>query len=247
MRHLISIFFILFTALGMSSSYAEQYTVGVESIDYMPYYGVKNNQWRGYSKELLDLFGKKENIKITYEIRTVKQLYNDYINKRKFDFKFPDNPYWESGLKKRVKLHYSAAVVLYTDAVMVKNENLNIGKNDIQSIGLVAGFTPPAQYLKMEQEKSLIIVRSDTLRNLVSQVIQGEIQGIYINTDVGKRLAGKLTGGKTSIYFNNKLPYLLGSYQLSSIRHPGVIKRFDAFMTKESKHLARMKRKYGLK
>lgn len=222
------------------------YTVGVENIKYLPYYSVKNGQWVGFARELLSQFAKQSGVDFSYKPRSIKNLYKEYVVQRKFDFKFPDNPYWNAHLKLKNKIHYSESTILFTDGVMVLEENITKGIQSIKKLGVVSGFTYPAKFQAMEKSGKLLIIKQDSLEKMVKTVLDKKIDGVYLNTEVGKHLSRGLSGDRNRLQFNNKLPFLLGTYQLSTIKHPKMILKFNAFLEKNSKWVLRLKQKYNI-
>lgn len=76
------------------------FNVGVEELDYLPYYTSKGNNYQGYARELLDAFAKERGYTFDYKPLPVKRLFQSLL-KKQVDFKFPDNPNWQSDLKKK--------------------------------------------------------------------------------------------------------------------------------------------------
>ncbi|SMF27632.1 hypothetical protein SAMN06296036_108242 [Pseudobacteriovorax antillogorgiicola] len=68
MRNLIqAISFIVSLTLLASSSYSKEYVIGVESLEYRPHYFTSSNgSFLGFSREVLDHFAEKMNVKLTF-------------------------------------------------------------------------------------------------------------------------------------------------------------------------------------
>lgn len=238
---------LLLLTIGSGSVFSKTtYSIGVENIRYLPYYGLKNGRWVGFSRELFDRFGRHQNIQFTYKPHRVKNLYKEFVVKRSLDFKFPDNPYWNSDLKSQGKIHYSEPAILFTDGVMTLNKNIENKPIKVKRLGVVYGFTVPGKIESMEKEGKLVVVREDSIQHLVETVLNRKIDGVYLNTDVGKRLSREIGGSGSTLTFNNKLPFLFGTYQLSSIKHPKTIEAFNQFQNKNRTWIQRLKKKYKI-
>lgn len=112
-----------------SAAYAQQtiFTIGVEAQKYYPQYDNENGtEYFGLARDLLDMFAKEKNYQFFYKIRPVKRLFHEFVEKKAYDFKYPDNPYWQSDMKKGKNIVYSDSVVKYIDGVLANIIHKNI-------------------------------------------------------------------------------------------------------------------------
>ena len=125
---MLKLIYCLFLIIASNHAFAKKtYTIGVQNFEtYHPYSEFKDNRYRGFNRDLLDLFAKTQGFKFEYKARPIKRLYAEFIIGN-FDFKSPDNARWALDIKANNKIYYSQAVVNYTDGLIVKKEN--IGKN----------------------------------------------------------------------------------------------------------------------
>ena len=74
----------------------QTYRVGVEDVDYYPIFSAvpPDYLYRGYARDLLDLFASHERIHFTYVPLPVRRLNHEFRAGR-LDLIFPDNPRWE--------------------------------------------------------------------------------------------------------------------------------------------------------
>jgi hypothetical protein len=139
---------IFFLVPGFSSIFvanANEYTMGVEDYtNFLPYSAYKEGKYSGLGKDILNLFAKQKGYVFKYIVLPLKRRDRYFID-NKLDFIFPDNPYWIADKKKGVKIFY-AAMLEYTDGVVVKKENIGRGVKAIKILGMPLGFTP-WQYL----------------------------------------------------------------------------------------------------
>ncbi|MBT4791915.1 MAG: hypothetical protein HON90_10115, partial [Halobacteriovoraceae bacterium] len=125
MKILTLFFILLLSNIHLQASTAREYTVGVESIPFLPYSNVENDHYNGFFKNLLDEFAKKEKITFKYIPLPLNRLYSQFLM-HKLDFKIPASPLWQKNKKKDIKIYYSSPVISYVDGVMVKKTVTNI-------------------------------------------------------------------------------------------------------------------------
>ncbi len=222
---------ILITLLSLPfSSYSKELIVGVENIDYLPYYGIEHGNYSGFMRDLLDAFAKEYKHTTKYEILPVKRLFNDMVSK-KLDIKLPDHPNWSSDLKKDANLLYSQPVVNATEAVLVKKENEKKSADQIKTIGTVAGFTAFA-LLDLINTKKISIVELPNLHGLIQHLLQNRVDAIYVEKLVALNVLTKMNKKSDDIAMYDKLPFdahpFMASFQK---KHDDVLKEFNIFLS----------------
>ncbi len=231
----------LFSVILSNNGQAGSYTIGVERLNYQPYYYFEENQYLGFSRELLDLFALHYQHQFSYDVLPVKRLYNDYF-KSQLDFKFPDNAYWQATRRTKISVYYSAPVINYIDGIMVLTANGQ--SKPLKHIGTVSGFTP-WPYLGLIKEDKIKLTEHFTIKGLVRQVISQRLDGAYLNVEVAKYQL-RLLGKEGVLRFDRDLPHVNDHYYLSSIKHPEVVKQFDEFLVKYQNEIDALKRQYKL-
>ena len=98
---------------------AGTFTVGVENIDYFPHYAMRQGQYVGYARDLLDQFGLAYGHRFDYVDLPVRRLSVAFFKNHTLDFKFPDNPNWATDLRKGQKLYYSDTVIDVMEGALV--------------------------------------------------------------------------------------------------------------------------------
>jgi ABC-type amino acid transport substrate-binding protein len=251
-------FFCIIIVFIFSASwcYAESrkiYTVGVENINYMPYYSgsSKKESFHGYSKDVLDLFAKHNNIKFTYIPMPVKRLFLEFIQNRSVDFKYPDNPAWSTDywaeLKGHAEIYYSDPDVITQTGVAVLQKN-NLKPLEIcEKFGLIRGFTPQS-YLEFLSGENISIVNPPDIESLISILLIGRVNCIYISKEVLNYNLKKVFKEKGAVLFQDKLPYDTQTFSLSSVLHPELIDAYNIFLKdNEFKHeINKIRENYGL-
>lgn len=92
---------ILSFGVLITGAFSAEYTVGVEAINYAPFYSDEGGDYSGFARDLLDLFAERQGCRFVYKPLPVKRLFSSLLNKS-VDFKFPDNPDWQMTMKKRL-------------------------------------------------------------------------------------------------------------------------------------------------
>lgn len=244
MRSLSVVAFICLFALipGISQVQAKTYILGVEDLNYLPYYANEKNEYYGFARDFFDLFAKNQGISFDYKVLPVKRLWNDFLNE-KLDFKFPDHPHWNNEAKKGIRIVYSEAVVQYIDGVMVTSANHGITVEDLKKLGTVAGFTA-WDYLDLIKAQQIKIVENSSFVGLLKQTIVGRLDGAYINVSVAQHQLETKLKQPQALVFADQLPHTKAAYLVSSIKHPELVAALNAFIKGHGDAIRRLKVKY---
>jgi len=235
---------LFFLILSSFTAHSAEFTIGVEKLDYLPFYTTQNKQYQGYARELFDRFGQDNGHNIHYKVLPVARLLFELLNE-KIDFKFPDNPNWKSLEKQPYPIQYSASVVQFTDGIMVKPESLTGSQTQFSKIGTMRGFTPWVLQAKINQNK-MFIVENNTFSGLLQQAQLKRIDGAFINIDVARYYLKNYLKQPGALLFNSDLPHDKGHYYLSSIKHPEILKQFNQWLEAHQTFHQELKQKWGL-
>ncbi len=233
---------VFFAALFSNNSQAGSYTIGVERLNYQPYFYFEEDQYLGFSRDLLDLFARHYQHQFTYEVLPVKRLYNVFF-KSKLDFKFPDNADWQARRRTEIAVYYSEPVVDYIDGIMVLPDREQPPQT-LKHIGTMSGFTP-WPYMGMIAENKIKLTEHFTIKGIIRQVVRQRLDGAYLNVEVAKYQL-RLLGKEQALRFDRDLPHVDDHYYLSSTKHPEVLKEFNAFLVKYKNEIGALKRQYQL-
>jgi hypothetical protein len=220
------------------------YTIGVGDYDYFPHHGIKNGEYAGYARDVLDMFAFQCNLKITYIPLPWKRLVVNFLREKKLDFVFPDNPVWDTEAKKNVTVHYSDAVVEYTDGVAVLNENKGKGLGFIKNLGTIRGFTAWDYHEQIDSGQIKLYENKDFMP-LMRMIVLNRIQGAYIEKSVMGYYARQM-GLENTLNFDESLPHTTDHYYLSTLKHPEIIKKFNAFQLKNATEIRLLKKKHHI-
>lgn len=236
---------ILCVVLLSNAASAKQpfFKIGVEAQKYYPQFDNENGiEYFGFARDLLDMFAKEKHYHFVYIIRPVKRLFHDFV-KRDVDFKYPDNPFWQSDMKKEQKVCYSDSVVKYIDGVVVLAENKAIALSSFKTLGTIRGFTP-YPYLDLIAQKKVLLSENSNYISLLRQVLAGRITGAYSNISVARYNLKEHLKKTGAIVFNPNLPHIKDSYYLSSILYPMIISEFNTFLKDNKEQIDQLKKKY---
>lgn len=121
---------------------AQSYVVGVEQQAFQPHFWQdEKGDYRGFAREVLDLFAQDAGIELQYKALPVDQL-TAQLASGAVDFKYPDSPGWGGQAKLGKTIHYSQPVVDYVDGVLVPPQQLGQGLDGLKRLALVEGWTP---------------------------------------------------------------------------------------------------------
>jgi ABC-type amino acid transport substrate-binding protein len=244
----IFFYFVVCFILLTSSSIAQQtiFTVGVEAQKYYPQYDNENGKvYFGFARDLLDMFAKEKGYQFIYKIRPVKRLFVEFVQKKEFDFKYPDNPVWQSQIKKGEKVVYSDSVVKYIDGVIVLTENKSKNVSTFKNLGTVRGFTP-YPFLDLIQQKKVVLSENNNFISLLKQVLAKRIDGAYSNVSVAAYSIKEVLKKPGTLVFNPNLPHIKDSYYLSSIKQPKIILEFNQFLKDKKSQIDQLKQKFNV-
>jgi len=229
---------------AMAAQAAQVYRVGVEELKYYPVYEDDHGEYIGYARELLDAFAKSQGIVFKYVPLPVNRLFKTFISPQgNLDFKFPDNPYWQAGLKTPVHIVYSDPVLAYIDGVMVRPEDKGRGLPALRALGTIAGFTPE-RYRKLIQAGQIRLEEFSNFSGLLQQAINKRLNGAYINVAIARYQLRDVIRAPDALVFDPDLPYTESGYYLSTIKHPDVIGKLNQFLREHANEVNALKRKY---
>ncbi|HPO50034.1 MAG TPA: transporter substrate-binding domain-containing protein [Spirochaetota bacterium] len=243
MKKIILLSLTVFLVYGAFSQTKKEFVIGVENIKYYPIYNWDGKNYTGYAKDLLDAFAAKKGYTFKYLALPVARLFNDFLNGNTIDFKFPDNPYWSSDMKKDKNLIYSKSIVEYIDGVIVHPDRKSLGVDKLKILGTVMGFTA-WEYLDMVSSKNISLKESTDLNGVLQQTMNKHIDGAYVNVTVAEYTLNEVLKKPKSLIFNDKLPYTKSSYFISSIKHPQIVEEFNQFLESNKAEVNKLKAKY---
>ncbi|MDM8525274.1 transporter substrate-binding domain-containing protein [Desulfococcaceae bacterium HSG8] len=242
MKTLCAIIFIVTALSGYGFAEERTYVVGVENINHYPHYALRDNEWVGFGREVLDAFAKKYGYMFKYEPYPVKRLMKTNWEQR-IDLMFPDNPLWLADQKKGVNIYYSDTFVEVIEGTMVLPKNKGAGVENIKKLGTIMGFTAASYSGYIDKGKVEIKEGYDSL-NLLRMARLGRIDGAYMAVDCAYHILKEVIKQPDALVFDPGLPYDKYAYLVSTTKHPGLVDKFDKFIAEENIMIRRLIKKY---
>ena len=233
----------LFALVCSTAVSAESYVIGVEKLAFAPHYSIDaQGQYQGFARELFDLFAQKSGVELSYKVLPVDQLLPALLGGQ-VDFKYPDSATWAQGQKAGKRLSYSQAVVDYVDGVLVAPQRRGQPVEQLQRLAMVNGWTPWG-YQERIDAGQIELTYSDDLRQMIRQALRKDTDGAYFNVVVATHYLDNIRARPGALVFDPGLPHNRGSFYLSSLKHPGLLQRFDRFLLDEQVAIAELKHRY---
>lgn len=232
---------VLLLAAGVAR--ADHFVIGVEDVDYAPIMSTAGNgDYRGYARDLLDLFARRHGHRFDYLPLPTKRLTAEHAAGR-LDGVFPDNPNWEAEAKRGLALAYSEPAVPFQDVVMVPAANRDL---PVHNLGIVRGFTPK-RFLPQIQSGSLRVTEAGDPSRLIRMALAGRVDGVHVALPVGRYQLEQLGRPGALVPSTALAPASYEHhYRLSSLKHAHLVAQFDRFLHEEQVALVALQRRYGL-
>lgn len=219
-----------------------KFKVGIEDVDYYPHFAF-GHQDTSFAQEVLNRFFASHNYEVEYILLPVKR-FNEWMQSKNVDFKYPDNPVWRLGDEERVNVRYSRGVISSHAGSVVTIEKLGMNKQQVKIVGTLAGFYP---YLWQNQIQvgETKLVEENTPFSLVKLPLNGLVDVIDIDYSVIQHNLNKI-GRSGQLVMDPNLPNRSVSYHLSTLHHPSVIKEFNQFLIDNKEFIAAVKMKFNI-
>jgi hypothetical protein len=229
--------------LSVDCALAQTYVVGVEKQSFQPHYWIGDQgEYQGFARDLLDLFARDAGLDIQYQPLPVNQLTQHLLN-GSIDFKYPDSPNWAGDLKGGKGIVYSQPVVQYVDGVLVAPKRQGQGIDQLARLAVVDGWTPWTYQDRIGAGQTAV-VRSADLGQMIKQAMKQQADGAYYNVVVATYYLDNIRARPGALVFDPDLPHTRGTFNLSSLRHPELIQRFDRFLAEHKAEVDALKARY---
>lgn len=245
MRQNLLVATLLSALLLAPHAVAAQFTVGVETTDYMPIYKGEGGQYSGYARELLDTFAAKYGHTLTYKPMPVTRLFDEFIKQKSVDFKFPDNPRWQPDLKKGVNITYSKGAVTVVEGMLVLPANKGRPLSALKTMATLRGFTP-WPFIDAIKSGALRVNEANTADAALQLGLSGRADGVFLNTISADYLLNERLKQPSALVLDESLPVERSEFSLATLSHPEVISQFNEFLTREKSTIDRLKAKYKI-
>lgn len=222
-----------------------KYTVLVQDYPSLPpYSSYEDGDYRGFNRELLDLFAADRGYVFDYVALPVKRLHFEFSSGAG-DLKYPDNPRWALSVKKDAKIVYSDPVVDYVNGVMVRPEDKGKSVDRIQSLGLVAGWTAIG-YQESIEAGDVTLAENNDYAGLLKQTMFGRNDGAYSNVATSQYYLKNVLNEPGDLVFDDGIPHVRATRHLASVNRPELIEEFNAFLKSHADEIEQLKQKYAV-
>jgi polar amino acid transport system substrate-binding protein len=217
--------------------------VGVEDLEYYPLYAMRDGEYIGAARDILDVFAKDRGYRLVYRPLPIKRLYLELMSGG-IDLKFPDNRLWANDSKKDHKVVYSKPVIAYIDGVLVRPGNHGRGPDALRTLGTVSGFTPFA-WLDRVTSGRVALKENPRMELLLRQAVVGHVDGAYVSVAVANHVLSGSLNMPGALMFDSGLPHSREHYRLSSVTQPAMVAEFDAWLDANGALVKMIKDRYG--
>lgn len=225
----------------MNSVQAKSYVVGVENVNLYPFFNFTDNQPKGYLVDLLNQFGKENDITFEFRVMKPNELWVAYLN-QDVDFRMPDNLLWKRSRKSEFKLTYSAPLAYFNSGVMTLAKNKD---KPVTRLGTIEGFTAWSYKEKIESGEIKLVEERGT-RGLIEGLFNGRTDGVYYNVEAFIRQVQGAGYNKDRVVFRQDLIKSHSLYMISSINYGNTVLGINKFLRENRKWVRERKEYYGI-
>ncbi len=230
--------------IGSAQAAPANFVVGVENINYLPYYAGDQGRYDGFARTVLDAYAADRGYHFDYRPLPVTRLFRELVA-GVVDFKFPDNPLWQAAVKQGHAVVYSDPVTDYVDGVLVPPQRYGKGPAAIHSLGTVRGFTA-YDWLDRIKSGSVRLEENPSFSGLMMQGIAQRVDGVYANIAVSYQTLEQRLHKPGALVFDPGLPHSRSSYRLSTVKHPEIVADFNTWLAANRVRVDKMKHDWGV-
>jgi len=232
MRKITRAMLILAAMVMAAPVFARDVVVGVEDLEYYPLFAVREGDYVGTAREILDAFAHTQGLHLIYRPLPIDRLFTELMSGG-VDLKFPDNAQWGGDFKAGKAVSYSKPVITYIDGVMVRPMNLGRGVSAMRVLSTVSGFRP-LDWKDRIADGSVTLRAQAGLEDVLKQAATGKADGAYVSVAVANYAMARLLDMDGALVFDTTLPYVRDYYHLSSVTQPEIIKAFDQWLVENA-------------
>lgn len=234
---------LLLGLIGVAKAGPRDLVIGVEELEYYPLYAIRDGEYVGAMREIIDAFARAEDYHVTYRPLPVKRLYAELASGG-IDLKLPDNPNWGSEAKAGLRMTYSAPLVSYIDGVLVRPGSLAMPAEQFRTLGTVSGFTAYA-WLDRIKAGAVALKENPRMDLLLRQTVVGHVDGAYTNVAVAYHVLNSILNMPGALAFNPALPHSRDYYYLSTVSRADVIAQFNVWLNDNASMVKTIKDRFG--
>ena len=228
----------LFILLLSPAVMADRLVIGVEELNYYPYFTFEDGEYAGHARELLDAFAEDNGYHFDFRPLPVARLLDAFLD-GDVDFKYPDDPDWSRDAREGYDIYYSDPVIPYVDGVVASGR-----LEEPESLATVRGFTP-LPYLDQIEGGEVELHEVPNAVQLVRFVISGRAEAAYFNIRVLEYQLEEM-GREEVLKFQEHMPHVRADYYLSTLEHQEVVEAFNEWMADNRDLVEEINARYNL-
>lgn len=234
---------LLVTALPIHGNEKNILRVGVENMDYYPVMDFTTVNHRGLFSDVLHEFAQTNDVELDF-IPLPLQRFNYWFQEHAIDLRLPDNPRWTRSTSDT--LIYSEPLITVCDTTVVLAKNKYIAQQDIQTLGLLHGFTPAEKWQSKLEEGSLQVAYEGSIRMLTRMLLAGMVDAVDLHIATVEEQLRSLGLATDLVATAANVSSAGVKYTLSTQSHPSVITALNHYI-KENRHtIDALAQRYGV-
>ena len=219
------------------------YSVGVEDIDYFPFFTPKETSIPpGFMIDLLTLFKNHADIELEFVYLPISR-FPDWYRADNIDFRVPDNPIWSI---ESDKLVLSDPILNMTTDLVTTPDKQDWPFDSFKRIGSLSGFEPSPIWEDRLNSNEVTFVYDSSTKLLVQMLKKGLIDGLDIDYAVAVHYGELLGYSEETFVRASKAPDLPFNYHISTKNYPDVISSFNLFLRERADEINTLKIRYRL-
>nr|WP_229748111.1 transporter substrate-binding domain-containing protein [Lacimicrobium alkaliphilum] len=217
-------------------------TIGVQAINHYPHYDITSGTLRGFAGDLFRLFAEANQIELEFVPLPVKRLSREIH--RSVDFVYPDNPKWQALREGDDGRHYSQPVVLNRGVALVLPAAQTIRLEQVKSVSIVRGFTP-TKWMALQSQHNYQFVEVQNTRVAAMMALKGRVDAAEVEYHVAMHHLTEL-GLENMLVVAEHLPQSSVWYHVSTLEALEMLAEFDLFLVEQNLTIERLAEKYQL-
>ncbi|AWL12830.1 hypothetical protein HMF8227_02378 [Saliniradius amylolyticus] len=227
---------------GANTAAADRYVVGTESINFYPHFNFTQQGKPGFAQAVFKRFAQYSGHQFEFVPLPVKRLY--YESEGDIDLVYPDHPEWVQYQDVAHKRFFSQPVVGNLGTTWVQPSNRHKTLSQVRSLAIIHGFTPEA-WMHHQGREELRFIDVPDPESAIGVLLLGRVEAADLEYNVARhilRKQGRTGDAQVAVH----LPLNIGTYHLSTTKHPALIEQFDQFLHNHRQELKALKKRFGI-
>lgn len=229
-------------SLADSAPGPQKLTIGVQAINHYPHYDMTTGSLKGFAGDLFRLFAESNQLELEFVPLPVKRLSKEVHGS--VDFVYPDNPKWQALREGDDGRHYSQPVISNWGVALVLPPKQDIRLEQLKSLSIVRGFTP-TKWMALQPQYDYEFVEVQNTRAAAMMALKGRVDAAEVEYHVAMYHLKEL-GLEDSLVVAESLPQSNVWYHVSTVEALDMLERFDLFLLEKSLSIQALAEQYNL-